>query len=125
MGNNTQSVPYDGYPASGASATRPEWAGDHFGPGVLQGNYQQGGYNLNASALGMSRIEIAAFAPRSQSGNYYALPFYPAGSNINELRAIPPSYVTVKWFIASNGVEVANNTNLSTECTLLTARGLG
>jgi len=125
MSNNAQSVPYDGYPADGASATRPEWAGDHFGPGPSQGNYQAGGYNLNASALGMSRIEVLSFAARSQSGNYYALPFYPAASNINETRAIPPSYVTVKWYTAANGVEVANNTSLIAEVTLMTARGLG
>ena len=124
MSNNAQSVPFDGYPGPGVSAIRLEWAGDHFGPGVSQGNYQAGGYNLNASALGMSRIESLSFSARAQSGNYYALPFYPANSNINENRAVPPSSVTVKWYTAANGVEVANNTNLSTEVSQMYSRGI-
>lgn len=124
MSNNAQSVPYDGYPAPGAAAIRVDWAGDHFGPGPSQGNYQAGGYNLNASALGMSRIERIDFSARAQSANYYALAFYPAASNIAEQRAIPPSYVTVKWY-AANGTEVGNNTSLIAEVSTMTARGLG
>jgi hypothetical protein len=115
-----QSIPFSGYPAPGAESTRIQWKGDHWGAA----NYQQGGYNLNASALGMSNIEVAATSKLSQSGNYYANVLYPANSGNNELRAIPPTYVTVKWYYAANSVEVANNTNLSAEVSLLTASGI-
>ena len=115
-----QSIPYAGYPAEGVSAIRAEWAGDHFGPA----NYQAGGYNMNAQALLMSRIEVALVSARSQSANYFAQILYPANSGNTEVAAVPPSYVTVKWFTAANSVEVANNTNLGGEVVQLTARGL-
>ena len=114
-----QSIPYDGYPAPAARAIRNDWSGDHFGPA----NYQVGGYNLNATALGMNRIEEARFAYRAQSSNYYAAAFYPANSGNNETRAIPPGYVTVKWY-AANATEVANNTNLSADVSHLSAVGI-
>lgn len=124
MASNQQSVPYSGYPAPGARSTRNDWAGDHFGPGPTQGNYQQGGYNLNAAALGMVGIEEARFAFRAQSQNFYAVGLYPANaSNISEQRAIPAPYITVVWY-AANGTEVGNNTNLSTEVTRLNAVGI-
>lgn len=120
-----QSIPYDGYPADGARATRIEWAGDHVGPGPTQGNYQGGGYSLTASSLGMSRIESASFSARSSSGNYFAQVTYGANTSANnEARAVPPASVTVKWYVASNSAEVANNTNLSAEITKLTAIGI-
>jgi hypothetical protein len=125
MANNSQSVPYPGYPGDGASAIRVEWRGDHFGPGPTQGNYQQGGYNLNAAGLGMSTIEAAWFSQRSQSGNYFAYSLYPANSNIAELQATPQNHVTVKWYYAANSVEVANNTNLNAEAMFLEVIGLG
>ena len=125
MSNNAQSVPYDGYPAAGARSIRYDWAGDHFGPGPTQGNYQQGGYNLNATALGLNRIEEIRFAFRSQTQNYYAVAMYPANaSNIAEGRAIPAPSVTVLWY-AANGTEVANNTNLNGEVIRMFAQGLG
>lgn len=119
-----QNIPYDGYPAPGGITVKNDWKGDHFGPGPSQGNYQQGGYNLNAAALGMSRIEHAIPAQQSQSGNYFAKVFYPAISGNNEVRAIPPGYVVIKWYIAANSAEVANDTNLSAESTLLVVQGL-
>jgi hypothetical protein len=119
-----KSIPYDGYQAAGADAIRIQWRGDHFGPGIPDGNYQAGGYNMNASAFGMQRIEEAAVSYRTQSGNYYAAVFYPASSGNNEIRAVPPSYVTLKWFNAANSVEVANNTNLSAEVTYLRVVGV-
>ena len=87
-----QNIPYDGYPAPGGSTVKNDWKGDHWGPS----NYQIGGYNLNAAQLGMGRIEDVWPASQSQSGNYYAKVFYPNISGNNELRAVPPSYVTLK-----------------------------
>lgn len=116
-----QSIPYAGYPADGASATRPEWRGDHFGPA----NYQAGGYSLPASSLGMSRFEIVGPSARSQSANYFVQILYPANSGNNESQAIPPTSVTVKWFFANNSAEVGNNTSLAAEVVQLSAIGLG
>ena len=116
-----QSIPFDGFPAPAAAAIKIDWRGDHFGPA----NYQIGGYNLNASSLGMSRVEIVGVSARSQTGNYFALAFYPANSGNNETQAIPPTYVTLKWYTAANSVEVANNTNLNAEVVQLSAIGLG
>jgi hypothetical protein len=113
-------IPYDGYPAPGAEAVKNQWAGDFFG----SNNYQIGGYNLNASSLGMLRIETAGFSALSQSGNYFAKAIYPAISGNNENRAPTFPYVTVKWYYAANSVEVANNTNLSAEVAQLRAYGL-
>ncbi len=118
--NLGQSIPYDGYPAPGARAVKYEWAGDHFG----SNNYQQGGYNLNASSLGMSRIETAGFSPLAQSGNYYAQVTYPAISGNSEQRAPTFPRITVKWYFANN-TQVANNTDMSAEVAQLTVTGLG
>ena len=116
-----QSIPYAGYPASGARAVKIEWSGDHVGAN----NYQAGGYNLTAISLGMSRIETASFSSRSNSSNYFALAFYSANSSANnETSAVPQNSVTVKWYTAANSVEVANNTNLSAEIVKLTAVGI-
>lgn len=114
-----QSIPYDGYPAGGARAVKLEWAGDHFG----SNNYQAGGYNLNATDLGMSRIEVAGFSAIAQSNNYYARAQYPAISGAAEQRAPTFPYVKVVWF-AANGTEVANNSNLSAEVAQLSAVGI-
>jgi hypothetical protein len=114
-----QNIPYDGYPAPGGRAVKIEWAGDHFGPA----NYQQGGYNENASYLGMSRIETAGFSALAQSGNFYAKAIYPAISGNNETRAPTFPYITVKWY-AANNTEVANNTNLSAEVSQLSVTGI-
>jgi hypothetical protein len=105
-------------PLPGYSAARPkpgiEWAGDYQG----NANYQQGGDKLFATDLGMSGIEQVnfSFGGNSMSQNYTAKAFQPANSsNANE--GFAPSYgnITLKWFYAANGVEVANNTNLSAE----------
>ena len=114
-------VPYDGYPAPGARSTRIDWAGDHFGPA----NYQQGGYNVNYTALGFyGGIEEARFADRAQSQNFYARAFYPANaSGANESRSIPAPYVTVKWF-AANGTEANNAADLSSEVIRMFAQGI-
>ena len=124
MPNNSQSVPYDGYPAPGAEAVKNQWAGDHFGPGPAQGNYQQGGYNLTPSGLGMTRIETVGVSALSQSNNYYARVLYPAISANTETRAPGFNSVLLKWYYAANNVEVANNTNLFGECVQLRAYGL-
>lgn len=115
-----KNIPYDGYPAPGAAATRLDWAGDHFGPAA----YPPGGYNLNFTALGFyGGIEELRFADRAQSGNWYARAYYPANaSGPNEKRAIPAPYVTIKWF-AANGTE-ANNNNLSAEVIRMFAQGI-
>lgn len=116
---NQGGIPYDGYPAPGALAVKIPWKGDYVGPA----NYQQGGYNMNATAFGMSRFEDASFGPLTQSQNYYAKAYYPAASSNSETRAIPPSYMIVKWYFA-NGTEVANNSNLSAEISYFGAIGI-
>lgn len=117
--SKTGPIPYDGYPAPGARAVKLEWAGDFIG----SNNYQQGGYNLNASALGMSRIETAGFSPLSQSGNFYAKVTYPALSSNSENRAPTFPYITVLWY-AANNTQVANNTDLSAEIAQLSVVGI-
>ena len=122
-----QSIPVDGYPAPGADAIKEVWRGDHWGPGnnANTGNYLTGGYNLNASALGMAGIEVAAVSALSQSGNYFARIIYPANFSANtEVRAPTYSYVKVLWYVASNSNEVGNNTDLSAEVVRLSAIGI-
>lgn len=105
-----QSIPYDGYPAAGALSTKNIWAGDHFG----SNNYQAGGYNLNASALGFTRFHFVHFSALAQSGNYYARAIYNNTSAPAEARATGFPTVTVKWYFANN-TEANNNANLSAE----------
>ena len=112
-------IPYDGYTAPAALAGKVQAAGDFIGTG----NYQVGGYNLNASAIGLSRIEWVNFSALAQSGNYYARANYPATSGNNEQRASGFPYVVIKWY-AANGTEVANNTNLSAEVSQIFAFGM-
>ena len=119
-----QNIPYDGYPAPAGRTVKIDWSGDHWGPGNTQGNYNTGGYNLNATALGMVRFESVGVSSQSQSGNYFAKVFYPAVSGNNELRAPTYGYVTVKWYYAANNNEVAANTNLNGEVVQLTAIGI-
>lgn len=115
----TGPIAYAGYPAPGALSVKNIFAGDFFGTN----NYQAGGYNLNASALGLSRIEFAQFSRLTQSANYYAVANYPASSGNNEQRATGFSRVVVTWF-AANGTEVSNNSDLSAECAQLFAFGM-
>lgn len=115
-----QSVPCDQYPAPGTPAIKNWWVGDHFGPGNAGGsaNYNQNGYNLNASALGINGFEVVDGFGTSQSGNYIARRFYPAisgNSNVQETRGATFPYVTIEWFYAANNIQVANNTDLSAE----------
>lgn len=112
-------IAYDGYPAPGAEAIKIPWRGDYIGPA----NYQANGYNMNATAFGMARFEAVQFDFLTQSQNYYARAIRPAASSNNQTRAIPPSYVTVKWY-AANGTEVANNSNLSAEIIYLGIIGI-
>ncbi len=116
-------IPYDGYPAPGADSTRNQWKGWIRGIST----YQAGGYNLNASQLGMSGIEDAWPAFRSQSGNYYATVNYPVqANNGNDAlpRAIPAPYVVIKWFSANGTEATNNNTALPNEFSLLSAFGV-
>lgn len=125
MANNAQLVAYQGYPAAGAVAVKNEWAGDHFGPGAAQGNYQQGGYNITPAQLGMSRIEFVNTSYVSQSGNYFARVVYPANISGNGEQFAPGfNSVTIKWFYQNNNAEVANNTNLFGEVVQMLAIGL-
>lgn len=112
-------IPFAGYPAPGSEAVKIGWRGHIIGPA----NYQVGGYNLNASALGMSCIEEAGAASLDYSGNYYARVVYPNNAANNEAQAVPPTYVTIKWYAANNS-EVGNNTNLSAEISLFRAIGI-
>lgn|SRR5690242_1099899 len=105
-----QSIPYDGYPAPGALCTKNIWLGDHFG----SNNYQAGGYNLNASQLGMSRVHWVNFSFLAQSGNYYPRAIFANTSAPAEQRATGFPNFTVKWYFA-NGTEANNNANLAAE----------
>lgn len=116
-----QSIPFDGYPAPGAAAIRNDWRGDHFGP---NNTYQAGGYSLYAKDLGMSGIELAEFSAFSQSGNYYARALFPANSGGNENRAVPPTFVNVRWYSANGTEATNNNTALVSECVQLWASGI-
>jgi hypothetical protein len=87
--------------------------GDYFG----NNNYQQGGDKTYASDWGLSGIEhFGVQSGRSASGTYSVVVYPPANSsNANESVASTYNNVTLKWLYAANGVEVANNTNLSAE----------
>ncbi len=113
-----QNIPYDGYPAPGALSTKYQWAGDHFG----SNNYQAGGYNLNATALGFTRFHFVNTSYLAQSGNYYARVIYNNTSAPAEARATGFPTVTMKWFFANN-TEANNNANLSAEVIQMYAFG--
>jgi hypothetical protein len=116
-----QSIPFDGFPAPAGTTVKNDWRGVHFGPS----NYQAGGYNLNASALGINGFEFVNTSPFSQNnGTYFTRLYWPLSTGNNDNRAVPPSYVTAKWYYAANSVEVANNTNLSAEAVQLWASGI-
>jgi|HubBroStandDraft_5_1064220.scaffolds.fasta_scaffold04977_6 hypothetical protein len=119
-----KSVPFAQYASPRALVDKIPWIGDHFGPGVGAGNYQQNGYVITPQSLGMSRIEWVEFSAFSQSGNYYARAIYPATSNKSESTPAPGfNSVTVEWFYAANNVQVANNTTLDGECVQMFAIG--
>jgi hypothetical protein len=115
-----QNVACDAYPSPGAMAVKIPWIGDHFGPQ----NYQANGYSLTAFALGMSGFEWVEFTASSNSGNYLVSGILPGGAGNTEFRAVTYPYVTVQWFYAANGNQVANNTNLSAEQIRLFAIGI-
>ncbi len=118
------------YPTSAWGATKVA-KGDFFG----SNNYQQGGEVLVPGSFGLQSIESVefsgAFAP---SNNYFARVAYPANS-FNAAEQIAPTFSqtpsganntnapVVKWFIASNNAEVANNTNLAAELVRTTVFG--
>ena len=114
-----QSVPYGQYPLNAGFSTKITWAGDHFGPGAAGNtgnNYNQNGYTINASSLGLSNFERVDLG-YSLSQNYFARAYYPNNTaNASETQAVPPTSVTVTWYYAANSVQVANNTDLSAEC---------
>lgn len=113
-------VPLPGYPSGAAFAAKEGWVGDFFG----SNNYQLGGYNLNASSLGMSGFEWVNVSALTQSGTYFPRINYPAKSGNAEIQAPAFPYVVVKWYYAANSVEVANNTNLSGEVAQMFALGI-
>lgn len=116
-----QNVACDQYPGPGALAVKIPWIGDHFGPQ----NYQAGGYNLTSFALGLpGGLEWVNFTAGSNSGNYLISGVYPGGAGQNEFRGVTYPYITMQWFYAANGSEVANNTNLSAEVIRLFALGI-
>lgn len=115
-----QNIPYDGYPAPGADAIRNQWAGDHFGPA----NYQANGYNMSAQDFSMGRIETIGASALSQSGNFYVKILYPAISGAAETRAPGFNSVNIRWYVAGNNNEVANNSNLAVEVVQLRGYGL-
>lgn len=122
MANN---IPYQGYPAPGASAIRNEWRGRRVGPS----NYQQGGFNINASELGMTNIETLGFGSSTDGNNgnvgtYMAKASFPLNTANTSQNAVPPTYAVVRYYYTANSVEVANNTDLSGTVTLMTATGL-
>lgn len=86
--------------------------------------YVQGGETITASTFGWGRFDRVATSQsfnKNNSGNYAGQILYPtaqtpATSNNAIVGQIPTgsNNVTLKW-IAANGTEAANNTNLSSE----------
>ena len=113
-------IPCDGYPASAALCVKKHYVGDHFG----SNNYQQGGYNINASDLAMSGFEWVTFTAGSNSGNYTASATLAGASGNMEQRARVFPSIAMQWYYANNSNEVANNTDLSAECIRLFGIGL-
>ncbi len=92
----------------------------HNGP-VL---YVAGGEVITASTFGWGRFDQARSSisfNKNNTGNYTGQVYYPVGqapivANNNMVGVAPTgsNNVTLKW-IAANGTEAANNTNLSSE----------
>ena len=109
------------------------WRGDFFG----SSNYQQGGEVQTPQPYGFAGLEAINFdgTAFAASNNYFARVAYPANSfNNTEFQATTfgqsassannTNAPVIKWFIASNSAEVANNTNLSAEVVRITAYGI-
>jgi len=87
-------------------------------------SYVAGGETITASTFGWGRfdqVRSSVSFNKNNSGNYTGQVYYPVGqspatSNNNIAGAVPTgsNNVTLKW-IAANGTEAANNTNLSSE----------
>jgi len=110
-------VPLPGYPVP--VSNKIENRGDFFGTS----NYQAGGELIVPATYGMTAIESVQFTNFAFSGNYYAQVIYPNNPNSTELQATAFQSasnnnnlnVQVKWLIAANNAQVANNTNLAAE----------
>ena len=86
--------------------------------------YVQGGETITASTFGWGRFDEVRGSisfNKNNTGNYTGQVYYPIGqspivSNNNMVGVAPTgsNNVTLKW-IAANGTEAANNTNLSSE----------
>jgi hypothetical protein len=113
-------IPCDGYPASAALAVKQEYIGDHFG----SNSYQIGGYPINCNDVGLNGFEWVAFTGGSNTGNYTTSAVLAGASGNTEQRARVFPSITMQWYYANNGNEVANNTNLSAECIRLFAIGI-
>jgi hypothetical protein len=120
MAQTLQTIQFPGYPGASVAANRMAARGQHFG----SNNYQVGGYNITAQSLGMQYIEMYDILSFAVSNNYYARPNYPNTGANNAAQAVPPTYVTLKWYYAANNNEVANNTNLNAEYFIFDAQGV-
>lgn len=120
------------YPTAAWGATQVN-RGDFFG----SNNYQQGGEVQVPGTYGFQGIEAIQFdgTAYSVSNNYFARVSYPANS-FNSAEQLAPAFgqtasaanntnaPVIKWFIASNNAEVANNTNLAAEVVRATFWGV-
>lgn len=121
-----------GYPTASWGATKVA-RGDFFGTN----NYQAGGELIVPGTFGLGAFETAgaSFSGYSYSNNYFARVVAPNNLSANGEQLAPvytanasngnnTNQLVVKWFIASNNAEVANNTNLSAEGVRFTAEGV-
>lgn len=76
-------------------------------PGAIS-DYPAGGYQINASALGLGNLygawKISANAAAAAYGVDFVLPSYPA---------TPEAQASINLYVTSGGNQVAANTNLS------------
>lgn len=96
--------------------------------------YAQGGETINASTFGWGSIDFAAASVSfnaNNSGNYVPQVLFPVGQSPvtanNNWSGFPnmptgSNSIKIKW-VAANGTEANNNTNLSSEFTRLAMWG--
>lgn len=112
-----QSLP--GYPQPFGS--RNVNIASHQGPNP----YLTGGENYYAGASAgwgsFDAVEGGASYNNSAAGTYLVRPLYPIGQA--QLSASGSNNVKLGWFVAANGAQVANNTDLSAEYVRLRSFG--
>jgi hypothetical protein len=121
-------VPLPGYPQPFGS--RNICIALHQGPT----SYVTGGENVNANVFGFGsfdKVEGGTSFNNSTQGQYILRPQMPiaqapqltSGNSIQGQIPAGPAYVQLQWLTASNGTEVASNTNLTQQFARITYIG--